>query len=116
VVDTVLLSLCERIVRGNVAVLAAHRRGHLAADFAADNVAAGGVVIDKLDVAFFNRKPSAGQALVFFMAIAVDDFVLLLNELAEISEALWLVFNAPSTVYPGTESTTSEAAPQTGEV
>jgi hypothetical protein len=46
------------------------------------------VVIDKLDVAFFNRELAAGQALVFFLAIAVNDFVLLLNELAEIQPDL----------------------------
>ena len=39
-VDPAQFSVCERIVRGNTAVLATHRRGHLAADFPADDVAA----------------------------------------------------------------------------
>ncbi len=41
-------------------------------------------IIDKFCVAFFDREPSAGQALVFLFAIAVDDFVLLLDEPREI--------------------------------
>ena len=39
---------------------------------------------DKLTVAFFDCKLPARQAVVFFVAIIVDDFVFLLNELAEI--------------------------------
>jgi hypothetical protein len=41
VVDTARLSVCERVVRGNAAVLAAHWRRHLVADFAVDHVATG---------------------------------------------------------------------------
>jgi len=40
-VDRPQLSGRKGIVRGNAAVLAAHRRGHLAGDFAADDVATG---------------------------------------------------------------------------
>jgi len=40
-VDPARLSFCKRIVRRDAAVLTAHRGGHLAANFAADNVAAG---------------------------------------------------------------------------
>ena len=40
-IDAARLSICKRIVRGEAAALAADRRGHLAADFAADNVATG---------------------------------------------------------------------------
>jgi len=35
VANAARLSVCERVVRGDAAVLAAHRRSHLAADFAA---------------------------------------------------------------------------------
>jgi len=41
VVDAALLSVRERVVRGDAAVLAAHWRSHLAADFATDHVATG---------------------------------------------------------------------------
>ena len=40
-------------------------------------------VRDKPTVAFFDCKVPALEALVFFMAIIVDDFVFLLTELAE---------------------------------
>jgi hypothetical protein len=47
-----------------------------------------GVAIDELDVTFFDCEFPASQALVFFLAIAVDDFVLLLNKLAKIQTDL----------------------------
>jgi len=40
-------------------------------------------VRDKPTVAFFDCKVPTLEALVFFMAIIVDDFVFLLTELAE---------------------------------
>jgi hypothetical protein len=40
-IDSARLAVCKCIVRGKAAVLAAHRSGHLAADFPADNVATG---------------------------------------------------------------------------
>jgi hypothetical protein len=46
------------------------------------------VVINKLNVTFFDRELSSGQALVFLFAIVVDDVVLLLDELAEIQTDL----------------------------
>ncbi len=46
------------------------------------------VLIDKLNVAFFDSELSASQALVFLFAIAVDDLVLLLNQFAEIQTDL----------------------------
>src|SRR5258707_2981809 len=45
-------------------------------------------IIDKFCVAFFDRELPAGQALVFLCAIAVDDFVLLLDEPPEIQPDL----------------------------
>jgi len=47
-----------------------------------------GVAIDELDVTFFDCESPASQAFVLFLAIAVDDFVLLLNELAKIKTDL----------------------------
>jgi hypothetical protein len=41
VIDAARLSVCECIVSDDAAVLAAHRRGHLAAGLAADNVTTG---------------------------------------------------------------------------
>jgi len=40
VANTARLSVCERVVRGDPAILAAYRRSHLATDFAADHIAA----------------------------------------------------------------------------
>src|SRR5258708_25908015 len=45
-------------------------------------------ITDKFCVAFFDRELPAGQALVFLCAIAVDDFVLLLDEPPEIQPDL----------------------------
>jgi hypothetical protein len=41
VIDAAQLSVCKCVVRSDAAILAAQWRGHLAADFAADNVATG---------------------------------------------------------------------------
>src|SRR5258707_4822742 len=45
-------------------------------------------IIDKFCVAFFDRELPAGQALVLLCTIAVDDFVLLLDEPPEIQPDL----------------------------